>query len=59
MKHKSLSQMNQEKKINKDKKQEYQSGGAYRAFLKLFHNNLKEENDNNKQRSKRVLKNVR
>ena len=54
MKHNSLSQMNQEKKINKDKKQEYQSGGAYRAFLKLFHNNLKEENDNNKQRSKRV-----
>ena len=54
MKHKSLSQMNQEKKINKDKEQEYQSGGAYRALLKLFHNNLKEENDNNKKRSKRV-----
>jgi hypothetical protein len=52
MKQKSLSQMNKEKKINKE--QEYQSGGAYRAFLKLFRNNLKEENDNNKQRSKRV-----
>ena len=54
MKHKSLSQMNQEKKINKDKEQEYKSGGAYRALLKLFHNNLKEENDNNKKRSKGV-----
>ena len=33
---------------------DYKSGGAYRALLKMFHNNLKEENDNNKKRSKGV-----
>ena len=39
---------------NKTISDDYKSGGAYRALLKMFHNNLKEENDNNKKRSKRV-----
>ena len=96
MKHKSLSQMNKERKLKpmtlqeeyrnadvpmpndlldesnteefkynknvfKDKtiSDDYKSGGAYRALLKMFHNNLKEENDNNKKRSKRVWRDVR
>ena len=44
------------KNVFKDKtiSDDYKSGGAYRALLKMFHNNLKEENDNNKKRSKRV-----
>ena len=44
------------KNVFKDKtiSDEYKSGGAYRALLKMFHNNLKEENDNNKKRSKGV-----
>ena len=45
-----------DKNVFKDKtiSDDYKSGGAYRALLKMFHNNLKEENDNNKKRSKRV-----
>ena len=44
------------KNVFKDKtiSDDYKSGGAYRALLKMFHNNLKEENDNNKKRSKGV-----
>ena len=44
------------KNVFKDKtiSDDYKSGGAYRALLKMFHNNLKEGNDNNKKRSKRV-----
>ena len=44
------------KNVFKDKtiSDDYKSGGAYRALLKMFHNDLKEENDNNKKRSKRV-----
>ena len=44
------------KNVFKDKtiSDDYKSGGAYRALLKMFHNNLKEENDDNKKRSKRV-----
>ena len=49
------------KNVFKDKtiSDDYKSGGAYRALLKMFHNNLKEENDNNKKRSKRVWRDVR
>ena len=44
------------KNVFKDKtiSDDYKSGGAYRALLKMFHNNLKEENDNNKKISKGV-----
>ena len=45
------------KNVFKDKtiSDDYKSGGAYRALLKMFHNNLKEENDNNKKRLRRFL----
>ena len=42
MKHKSLSQMNQEKN------QEYQGGKAYRVMLDMFRKNKKEEDRNSK-----------
>jgi len=53
MKQKSLSQMNKEKQFEKakeaaDQEQDYQGGGAYRAFLELFYKNKKEQDDNNK-----------
>ena len=40
MKHKSLSQMNQERN------QEYQGGKAYRVMLDMFRKNKKEEDKN-------------
>ena len=42
MKHKSLSQMNQERN------QEYQGGKAYRVMLDMFRKNKKEEDKNSK-----------
>ena len=46
------------KNVFKDKtiSDDYKSGGAYRALLKMFHNNLKEENDNNKKKKQKSLK---
>ena len=45
--------MNKEKQFEKakeaaDQEQDYQGGGAYRAFLELFYKNKKEKDDNNK-----------
>ena len=49
-----LDASNTEEFKDKTISDDYKRGGAYRALLKMFHNNLKEENDNNKKRSKRV-----
>tara|TARA_R100000655_G_scaffold45963_2_gene82750 strand:+ start:546 stop:710 length:165 start_codon:yes stop_codon:yes gene_type:complete len=52
MKHKSMSQMNKEREqisVFKDKtvSDEYKSGGAYKAFLKLFRDQMKKDKDEN------------
>ena len=52
MKHKSMAEMNRERKLLKAKKEadedtDYRGGKAYYKFLELFYKNNKEEDENN------------
>ena len=52
MKHKSMAEMNRERKLLKAKKEadedtDYRGGKAYYKFLELFYKNKKEEDEDN------------